>query len=117
MFLIRFSYPKGQTELRGDCLDITYKSKKLEKICTDARTAERAYGRPMAEKIQQRIAELRAADTVEMMVRYHIGRCHALTQNRRGQYALDLVHPYRLVFEKFGNEIQIAQVLEIVDYH
>ncbi len=30
---------------------------------------------------------------------------------------MDLIHPYRLVFEKNGGEIQIANVLEIVDYH
>lgn len=30
---------------------------------------------------------------------------------------MDLVHPYRLVFEKQGNEIQIANILEITDYH
>ena len=30
---------------------------------------------------------------------------------------MDLVHPYRLVFEKIGNELQIAQIIEIVDYH
>ena len=98
-------------------MDITYKSKKLEKICTNARTAERTYGRQMAEKIQQRIDEISAADTVEMMIQFHIGRCHPLTQNRKGQYAVDLVHPYRLVFEKNGDEIQIANILEIVDYH
>lgn len=71
----------------------------------------------MAEKIHMRIDQISAADTVEMMIQFHIGRCHALTQNRKGQYAVDLVHPYRLVFEKIGNEIQIVNVLEIVDYH
>ena len=71
----------------------------------------------MADKIHQRIAEIEASDTVEMMVQFHIGRCHPLAQNRKGQYALDLVHPYRLVFEKNGDMIQIANVLEIVDYH
>lgn len=30
---------------------------------------------------------------------------------------LILVHPYRLVFEKNGEEIQIANIIEIVDYH
>ena len=98
-------------------MDITYKNKKLEKICTDAKTAERTYGLQMAEKIQQRIDEITAADTVEMMIQFHIGRCHPLSQNRKGQYAVDLVHPYRLVFEKNGDEIQIANILEIVDYH
>ncbi|MCR5295669.1 MAG: type II toxin-antitoxin system RelE/ParE family toxin [Lachnospiraceae bacterium] len=98
-------------------MDITYKNKKLEKICTNARTAERAYGRQMAEKIQQRIDEISAADTVEMMIQFHLGRCHPLLQDRKGQYAVDLVHPYRLIFEKRGSEIQIANILEIVDYH
>ena len=102
---------------RGDELFIKYKTAKIEKVCTDARTAERVYGREMADKIHQRIDELKAADSVEMMIRYHIGRCHPLKQNRSGQYALDLVHPYRLVFEKKGDEIKIAVVLEIVDYH
>ena len=101
----------------GLTLHITYKSKKIEKICTDARTAEKTYGPKMAAKIHQRIDEIRAADNVEMMLQFRIGRCHVLTQNRKGQYAVDLVHPYRLVFEKRGKEIQIANVLEIVYYH
>ena len=71
----------------------------------------------MAGKIHQRIDEITAADTVEMMMQFHIGRCHPLAQNRKGQYAMDLIHPYRLVFERYGDEIQIANILEIVDYH
>ena len=96
---------------------IIYKNKKIMKVCTDARAAERTYGREMAHKIHQRIDELSAAETVEMMVRYRIGRCHPLSNNRKGQFALDLVHPYRLVFEKNGDDVQIANILEIVDYH
>ena len=98
-------------------MDITYRNKKIEKICTDAKTAERAYGQAMACKIHQRIDEINASETVEMMIQFHIGRCHPLKQNRKGQYAVDLVHPYRLVFEKNGDIIQIANILEIVDYH
>ena len=71
----------------------------------------------MADKISQRIREIQAADTVEMMIQYHTGRCHLLTGDRKGSYAVDLVHPYRLVFEKHGEEIQIAYITEIVDYH
>ena len=40
-----------------------------------------------------------------------------LLLNRKGEYAMDLVQPYRLVFEKTGEEIQVAKILEIVDYH
>ena len=96
---------------------ISYKNNKIKKVCTDANIAERAYGRVMADRIHQRIDQIEAADPVEMMMQFHIGRCHPLTQNRKGQYAMDLVHPYRLVFEKKGDEIQIANILEIVDYH
>jgi len=98
-------------------LEITYKSNKLKKICTNAETAEREYGSLMAEKIHQRIDEIAAVATVEMMIQFHIGRCHPLKGDRKMQYAVDLVHPYRLVFEKIGKEIQIAKIIEIVDYH
>ena len=56
-------------------MDITYKNKKIKKICTDAKIAEKTYGREMAEKIHQRIDEIDAADTVEMMIQFHIERC------------------------------------------
>ena len=98
-------------------MEITYRHRKIERICTDARTAEREYGKDMAVKIHQRIGEIHSADTVEMLVQFRIGRCHALSQNRKGQFAVDLVHPYRLVFEKRGVEIQIVNILGIVDYH
>lgn len=98
-------------------MNITYKNHKIEKICTNASAASKQYGIKMAEKIHQRIDELTAADSVECMIQFRIGRCHPLHGNRAHQYALDLVHPYRLVFEKHGEEIQIAHILEITDYH
>ena len=83
----------------------------------DAKVSDRTYGNEMSEKIQMRIEEIEAADTVEMMIKYHIGRCHPLKNNRKGQYAVDLVHPYRLILKKQGDTIQIAHIMEIVDYH
>ena len=51
-------------------MDITYKNNKIKKVCTDAKIAEKTYGRAMTEKIHQRIDEITAADTVEMMSQY-----------------------------------------------
>ena len=113
--MIRLVYPEGKN-WRG-ILKVTYKDKKIERICTIVSEAEKRHGVRMAEKIHQRIQELSAAETVEMMIQFHIGRCHAWKGNRKNQYALDLVHPYRLVFEKQGEEVQVAYILEIVDYH
>ena len=51
------------------------------------------------------------------MIENHIGRCHRLQGNRSGQYAVDLEHPYRLIFSVNGEQIQIAKIEEIADYH
>lgn len=98
-------------------MQVKYKTEKLRKVCTDASIAKRKYGEAMTEKIQQRIDELLAIDSVEEMIEFKIGRCHKLNGDRNGQYALDLVQPYRLVFIKIEDEIQVISVVEIVDYH
>lgn len=98
-------------------MEVIYSNRSIEKVCTNASVAVKKHGREIADKIHQRIDEINAAETVEEMIQFRIGRCHQLRQNRKNQYAMDLVHPYRLVFEKKGNEIQVANIIEIVDYH
>ena len=98
-------------------MDIEYKNAQIRKVCTDAQVAEKKYGVRMAEKIQQRIDEISAIDTVEHMIQFKIGRCHPLKGNRKNQYAVDLEGAKRLIFEKKGTEIQIALIDEIADYH
>lgn len=96
---------------------ITYKNKKMEKICNNASAAKKEYGSRMADIIHLRHDQIKAADSIDLMVEYKIGRCHELKGNRANQFAVDLVQPFRMVFEKKGDEIQIAHILEIVDYH
>ena len=96
---------------------VTYLDRRIEKTCTDYSEAVRQHGTKMAMKIFQRICELSAAPSVEMMIAYHIGRCHPLHGNRKGQFAVDLIQPYRLVFQRFGDIVQIVRILEITDYH
>lgn len=98
-------------------MEIRYRNKKIKKECTDLKYCEKTYGRRMAEIITQRIVQIMAAENVEMLEKYRIGRCHQLKNNRSGQYAMDLVHPYRMIFEKINEEIEIAKIIEIVDYH
>lgn len=69
-------------------MKISYKTKKIERVCTNDKISDRTYGEDMSEKIQQRIGEIEAADTVEDMIQYHIGRCHTLTNNRNGNVQL-----------------------------
>lgn len=97
---------------------IEYRTQKLRKVCTLASVAQRKYGAEMAFQIQKRIQEIDAAESVEQMVQYCIGRCHPLKGDRTGQFAVDLVQPHRLVFTVTKNGIEIAKIEEIVkDYH
>lgn len=72
--------------------------------------------------------ELGAADNLSMLP--PAARCHPLGGDRKGQYAVDLKHPYRLVIEplcdnlpfKEDGSLDIARVtgiiiIDIVDYH
>ena len=55
-------------------LNITYKSKALMKVCTDYSEAVGKHGEKMARKIHQRTNELEAADSLETLVKFSIGR-------------------------------------------
>jgi len=97
---------------------VLFKSKKLEANCSSIEKAKKAYGSIRAAKIFQRIQEIKSASSIEFLVVHKIGRCHALTQNRVGQYAMDLGHPYRLIFEAvIADNNEAVCVIEIVDYH
>ena len=104
-------------------MKVTYKNKKLEKQCTIAKQTQKIDGKKMAFVIHQRIDQISATTNVEELVLYRVGRCHPLYDEhnkhhtRINQYAMDLIHPYRLVFEKISNEIQIANIVSIEDYH
>jgi proteic killer suppression protein len=45
-----------------DSVQIFFRSKKLQKVCSSRQDMEKAYGKAMAAKLGQRLAELGAAD-------------------------------------------------------
>ena len=98
-------------------IEISYRTSQLRKVCEDAEVSTRNYGVEMADKIHERIDQIRAATSVDMLVQFRIGRCHPLHGDRKGQYAMDLTHPYRLIFEMQNDKIVAVEILEIVDYH
>ena len=99
-------------------MQITYKNQKINKICTNVSYAIKKHGKEMAFKIHLRIDQITAITTVEELVQKSVGRCHSLSGKRKGEYAMDLVHPFRLIFKvnKLGN-LQVARVEEIINYH
>lgn len=76
---------------------VTFRTRKLMKVCSSATAMRKAYGTEVSDKLMRRLADLEAAETL-MDVRALPGRCHELSGDRRGHLAMDLKHPYRLVF-------------------
>jgi proteic killer suppression protein len=110
-------------------LDITFRTKKLRKQCTDAKQMATAFGSVQASRLRQRLDDLRAAENLEVM-RTLPGRCHELKAARAGQLSVDLDHPYRLIFEPANNPVPqhddggldwsavtAVRILEIADTH
>lgn len=108
---------------------ITFANSKLQKACNDRRRLVKEHGQLRAHKITQRLQLLQAATTLAD-VRTFPGRCHELKGDRAGQLALDLDHPYRLIFEP-ANEpvprkadggldwtgVTAVRILGVEDYH
>jgi len=110
-------------------LDITFSSAKLEKLANDERLAVRKLGVLRAGLFKLLLDNIAAAETLED-VRFLPGRYHELTEDRKGQWACDLDHPYRLVFQPHEDpipenengryiwiEIKGVEIIEITDYH
>ncbi len=79
-------------------MDIHFRTKKLQKHCSKARDMERAYGKDMAKRLKQRLAELKAAAALSDVSHLPPARLHELTGNLKDHFSVDLGHPYRLLF-------------------
>lgn len=111
-------------------MDITFRTRKLEKTFNSVGELQKAYGARMAKVIMTRVAVLKAARTLDMVPTTPPDRRHQLQGDRDEQFAVDLVHPRRLVFEpnhdplprKDDGGIDVEQVtaitiIDVVDYH
>ncbi len=110
-------------------MEIFFADRKLQKQCQSARALQKAHGITRARRILRHLNVLIQASTLAD-IRHSPGRCHELTGDRAGQFALDLDHPYRLIFipehdptprkEDGGinwQEITRVTILAVEDYH
>jgi len=111
-------------------MHIEFKSNKLKKLCETFDAAKRKWGEPCAKKLTQRLNEALASPTLLDFSKIQSAKCHALTADRKGQYAVCLDGPRRLIFEPIlGNDanddkgvldyskIDAVMIIEVVDYH
>ena len=80
--------------------------------------------------LRRRLDDLRAADALADISHLPPTRCHELKGDREGQLAINLKHPYRLIFEPANEPIPKKEdggldwtkttailIIEVEDYH
>lgn len=110
-------------------IEISWTDHKLERSCTDVKRGQRTWGADHWKLFQRRLASLHAAATLADLDGVP-GRCHQLTADRRGQFAVSLWGAYRLILvpdhhpiPTFGdggidlNLVTKISITEVTDYH
>ena len=111
-------------------VDIAFRTRRLERTFNSQRELDRTYGNRMARAIMMRLAVLKNAHTLSLVPASRPDRLHQLTGNRRGQFAVDLAHLFRLIFVPNHYPIPLRDdggidrdrvtaitITEVVDYH
>jgi proteic killer suppression protein len=111
-------------------VDIAFRNRRLEKQFNSAEVLQKAYGERMAKVIMNRLAVLKAARSLARVPTTPPDRRHQLKGDRDEQFAVDLVHPHRLIFvpnhepipRKNDKGIDTEQVtaieiIDVIDYH
>jgi proteic killer suppression protein len=109
-------------------VEITFHSNKICRLCNDSKHALKKLGRPVAEKLRQRLDDLHAAKCLEDM-RNAAGRIEELTADLKGCFSLYL-NGLRLIFQPCKEPIPLKDdggldwlnitavtVVAIKDYH
>jgi plasmid maintenance system killer protein len=111
-------------------VDILFRDRKLEKVCNNDSLLIRTYGPLRAKLLKRRLDEFRAAENLEVLRSLPQLRCHELKGDREGTLAVNLDHPYRLIFEPAHDPVPskpdggldwtgvtAIRVLSVEDYH
>ena len=111
-------------------MEISFAIAKFQKLCNSNTKLRGELGPTCAERLMRRLAELSAAECLEDLRYLPQARCHELKGDRRGQLAVDLEHPKRLIFEPDHNPrpqtpqgglewrlVTKVRIMEIADYH
>jgi proteic killer suppression protein len=112
---------------RESAVEILFTDEKARRSFSDQRELRRRWGAVGAKRITLRLQQMAAAPTLDDM-RHLPGRCHALSGDRAGCFAVDVHQPHRLIFESTTtadteanpaewSAIESVTILEVVDYH
>ena len=86
-------------------MDVSFRDKKLAKPCGSEKALVKAHGKVNARKIMRRLTLLEAAETLSDVPVTPPTRRHELKGNRKGTFAIDVQHPFRITFEPANNSV------------
>lgn len=102
----------------------------MKKKCSSEKEMVKEWGPEIAKKLKQRLMEIQAMENLADLHLLPQARCHQLKGDRDNEFAVDLKHPYRLIFEPYQDPVplkpdggfdleKITAVLikEVGDYH
>ena len=111
-------------------MKIETKTHRLAKTLNSEHKMRKEYGERMSETLAKRLAVLANAPNLAAVPTDRPERRHALKGQRASQQAVDLVHPYRLVFTPAHDppperpdggldeeRVTAITIIEVVDYH
>ena len=111
-------------------MEVEVGKRSLAKAVNSERELLKRYGRNMANVLRIRLGVLQAAPNLAAVPTDKPVRRHLLKGNRAGQFAVDLVHPHRLVFKPNHAPIPLREdggidtkhvtaitIIDVVDYH
>ena len=93
----------------------------MSRAVQDKRLLLKTYGSFRAAILMRRLDDMRAAENMSEL-KLLPGHYHELTGDRKGQWACDLDHPYRLIIEPDEDntdfsKVTVVDIIEIINYH
>jgi toxin HigB-1 len=86
-------------------MEIKLASGSVATLCNSGDEMRRKLGKVRAERLQQRLSELQAAETLEQFGCLPGPACHELNGQRKGQLAARLDDSWLLIFEPDGDNV------------
>jgi toxin HigB-1 len=107
-----------------------FASRKLQRTFNSEKLLRRVYGETRAKKIMLRISVLTSVSNLDQVPKLPPDKCHALAGERKGQFAVSIGEPFRLIFEPAHDPVPVKEdggvclrsitsvtILRVEDYH
>lgn len=96
---------------------VRFRKRKLEKCFVEHKQAVREFGDQVAKRYILRIKIIQHTKSLDDLMLLPALRCHPLTGNRKGQYAVNLTGRYRLIFTLEANQVNVIMIEEVSKHY